>query len=740
MKSNRNAKAHMSVYKNKTKEAPSAPVHAAHNRPAPLHYLLVILISSAAAFFAYRLWRINLFETPIDYYNDALPGLVNIRLMMENGGLGYTSDRLGAPFGYATFDFLQNDYIPQLLTKLLTLFTSNWILVFNLTNLLSFPIVACVALCVLRKLDVEPRVAVVMAVLFSCSPFHYYRAFRHGSFALCVSIPVAVYYILRLMRGEAILEAKNHYLNRNNFGYVLAMILLGVCGVYYAFFTCFFLCVAGVYILIREKKLSRLKETVLSIVLIVCTTVIGYLPTILYRMKNGANTAVAVRTAAESELYSLKLSQLLLPVSNHCISFLASLKDFFNTSFSVNGNENDSVTLGLIFAVGFLLLLLSFFRKRSKVSSEVCYIQELACLNLSALLYASSGGLILVQALFFTQIRCGNRISVFISFFSCVCVGLLLSRLLKQKKVSRVPSGMISLGLAVLLAVGILDQTATGLARDYEEISSQVQSDRAFVEAIEDMEEEGSMILQLPIVRYPEAGTVNEMKDYSHFVGFLYSDTLRWSYGVMYGRDGYDVLDDLKAEDLTAEELVLTAASMGYTGIYIDEDGYTEEELILLEEGLEELLDEAPLVSEKEDKLYFSLTAYISQNEIGTDYLSLIYTDGIYGEEGSGDSSWNWMEEEGTIRIYNWSDQERHITLTLTISSPWEGEYSFLLTDGETGEESEYMITQGENSCELDITLEPGYNTLPFATDAPAVETQSDPRNMHLMLTGAWME
>ncbi|MCD7766902.1 MAG: hypothetical protein LUH53_10405 [Lachnospiraceae bacterium] len=705
-----------------------------------LLYLLAILLSSAAAFFAYRLWRINLSETPIDYYNDALPGLVNIRLMMENGGMGYTSDRLGTPFGYTTFDFLQNDYIPQLLTKFLTLFTSNWILVFNLTNLLSFPIVACVALCVLRKLDVEPRVAVVMAVLFSCSPFHYYRAFRHGSFALCVSIPVAVYYILRLMRGETILDAKNHYLNRNNFRYLLAMILLGICGVYYAFFTCFFLCVAGVYILIREKKLSRLKETVLSIVLIVCTTVIGYLPTILYRMKNGANTAVAVRTAAESELYSLKLSQLLLPVTNHCVSFLASLKDFFNTSFSVNANENDSVTLGLIFAVGFLILLLSFFRKQSKVSREVCYIQELACLNLSALLYASSGGLILIQALIFTQIRCGNRISVFISFFSCVCVGLLLSRLLKQTRVSRIPSGVISLGLAVLLTVGLLDQTSTDLARDYEEISSQVQSDRSFVETIEEMEEEGSMILQLPVVRYPEAGTVNEMKDYSHFVGFLYSDTLRWSYGVMYGRDGYDALDDLKTDDLTAEELVRIAASMGYTGIYIDEDGYTEEELSSLKEGLEEILDETPLVSDKGDKLYFSLTEYVSRNGVETDYLSLICAEGFYGEETGGDSSWNWMQEEGTIRIFNWSDQEQSVTLTLTISSPWEEEYSFLLSSDEGNEESEYVLTKGENQCVLDITLEPGCNTFTFSTDAPAIETESDPRNMHIMLTEVRME
>ncbi len=380
-----------------------------------------------------------------------------------------------------------------------------------------------------------------------------------------------------------------------------------------------------------------------------------------------------------------------------------------------------------------MILLLYFWKKRNE-KEEIPYLQELACLNLSAVIYGASGGLILIQGLFTSMIRCTNRISIFISFFSCICVGICLSRIIQRKKTRQ---GLVAAGAAVILIVGVYDQTATAYI-NYDWLKSEVDSDRSFIEEIESMEAEGSMILQLPIVSYPEAGTVNQMEDYNHFIGYLFSDTLKWSYGVVKGRTGSEFYSVLESTDTPAATIIETAASMGYTGVYIDTNGYTADEAAELQEQMTALLGEEPIVSANEDKLYFSLTDYIEENEIEVTYCNFVFTDGIYAKEKSGDSSYRWMEDEGQLEIYSWSEEAREVSLTLTIGSTWEDEYSLTLSLGD--KEETYTLQNGNTSCVFDVVQEPGYNTITFSTDAPAVKSETDSRNMHLRLRGYSVE
>ncbi|MCD7716304.1 MAG: hypothetical protein LUI39_07620 [Lachnospiraceae bacterium] len=695
-----------------------------------IYYLAAILISSAAVYFAYHLWNVDLRKYPLSYSGDGLNDLVRTKRLLQGGGFAYTSDLVGAPFGASEYDLNQNNYLPVLVKMVLSLFTSNYILVYNLANLSGYVIIACASLYILVKLGVEKKVAVVLAVLYACSPYHFLRAFNHYALGYYLAVPVAVYYIVSMMQGS-VLDNKRHYVNWNNLKFLLAMIIVGSCGVYYAFFACFFLCVAGIYILINERNLKRLLEPGISLVFVFGTTVAGYLPTMIYNRLNGENTAALIRQIDDTQTYSLRISQLVLPITNHRISFLAALKSAYNSAFS--SNENDSSTLGLVFLVGFVILLLYFWRKRNK-EEEIPHLQELASLNLAALIYGSSGGLILIQGLFTSMIRCTNRISIYISFFSCICVGICLSRRIQKKNLRQ---GLVAAGAAVILIVGVYDQTATAYI-NYDSLKSAVDSDKAFIEEIESMEAEGSMILQLPIVSYPEAGTVNSMADYSHFIGYLFSDTLKWSYGIVKGRTGSDFYSALKSSDTSAEKIIETAAAMGYTGIYIDTAGYTADEASELREQMTALLGEEPIVSANEDKLYFSLTEYIEENEIEVAWCNFVFTEGIYSKEKSGDSSYRWMEDEGQLEIYSWSEEAREVSLILTIGSPWEEEYSLTLSMEDS--EAVYNIEKGSNTCVFDVVLQPGYNTITFSTDAPAKSTETDSRNRHLKLKGYSVE
>ena len=80
----------------------------------------------------------------------------------------------------------------------------------------------------------------------------------------------------------------------------------------------------------------------------------------LYRIDHGGNSEVAHRRAAEAERYQLRFAQLVLPVNDHRIGFLARAKRRYvqTTPTSNPFNESYSSALGLVATVGFLWLLL----------------------------------------------------------------------------------------------------------------------------------------------------------------------------------------------------------------------------------------------------------------------------------------------------------------------------------------------------------------------------------------------
>src|SRR5262249_14976933 len=148
---------------------------------------------------------------------------------------------------------------------------------------------------------------------------------------------------------------------------------------------CFLLLVAGAVAAVSFRRWAPLGAA-LALVTAVSLSVLGnLLPTFLYRMEHGANPVAVRRVRAESELYALKGTQLLLPASGHRVPFLAAVKDAYNTRGFPLINENDTATLGLAGSVGFFWLVgLCFLRGRSP--GEPRPDDGLAFLSLAAVL------------------------------------------------------------------------------------------------------------------------------------------------------------------------------------------------------------------------------------------------------------------------------------------------------------------------------------------------------------------
>jgi phosphoglycerol transferase len=306
-----------------------------------------------------------------------------------------------------------------------------------------------------------------------------------------------------------------------------------------------------------------------------------------------------------AEIYALKIAQLLLPTDGHRWSVLRELKETYNRSAPLR-NENTSASLGVVASIGFLFLVGRYLYRRP-LSTQAVPIDCLSLLTLAAVLLGTIGGFGALFGLLFPWVRAYNRISIYIGFFALFAVAGLIGwayRLCdKRPYLRRAMAGL----LLVLLGVGVLDEVPRYDTLIDPASPTTFAADQAFVQEIEATLPAGAMVFQVPYMPFPESRPVHGMEDYEHLRGYLHSDQLRWSYGVMRGTEGDARYRALAT--LPPEEMVRCVAQAGYRGIYLDRAGYSDGGS-QLESVLTQLLDVPPLTSDKGRFAFYNLTRY----------------------------------------------------------------------------------------------------------------------------------
>ena len=127
----------------------------------------------------------------------------------------------------------------------------------------------------------------------------------------------------------------------------------------------------------------------------------------------------------------------------------------------------------------------------------------------------------------------------------------------------------------LLLGCGYWEQQ--GFFRsEYEEIQDKWYQDEAFMNEVEAAAGDGAMLFTLPYMKNFENGSLNNMWDYTLLRGPLHSKTLKFTYGA-----GYGTKNDLwyrETSELEPDAMVAELRTQGMTGIYLDLDGYPEDE------------------------------------------------------------------------------------------------------------------------------------------------------------------
>lgn len=554
-------------------------------------------------------------DAPVSYNaNDDFSIISQIKQLTQEPWI-WSTDRLGAPYSQQVYDyssfFLQN--IEFLIIKLYSLFTKSVPLIENILYLNTFSLCGLSSYFVMRKMNLKRGFAFCGSVLYAFSPYIYGRNIMHYCLTACYFVPVAVLLCYKTYQNDEFLKFDRSFWSWRTLWILISCACIANNGIgYYPFFTCFLLCVSALCKLLKTRKIRSIIPQIKVVFCIALFMAFSLLPTYLYHLKNGANE-IAARSPVETEIYSLKITQLFIPLFTHGIGWLTDLVNGYNWNMPLV-NENVTSYLGVLGCTGALIGIIIIFNSNegSGQSEEIFLFSRL---NLASILFMSVGGFISLLAIIskIYVMRGFNRISIFIMFCSLLIL-MFLMQSAYDKLTKQWMKKFFWLIFALIIIFGLWDQTPV-IVDNGGNLAYNRQlwnNDEQFVNEIEKELNAGDMVFQLPYHQYPEGGSVNEMKDYQLLVGYIHSDTLKWSFGGIKNRES-DRWNKYVSE-LTMPEMINTLASSGFKGIYIDKRAYTEDEYKDLSGSIEKILNETPLVSSDKNLIFYNLYPYIENN------------------------------------------------------------------------------------------------------------------------------
>lgn len=540
-----------------------------------LEVVAVGLLSALIVWFYSGFFRLNL-RAPINYQGDGLTGIVGIKEVIQGNteGLGWPFHNDLYKYG-ARFDLLYFGFV-----KMLGHFTTDYVLILNLYVYTIMITNTLVSYMVIRALNVRRGLSYLCALTFGLCPYVQYRILGHFALSAVECIPLAFLITIWIYEKDDIfLLGKKWWKKRENVvAIVMAFCIANNGMVYYPFFSCFIILVAGIYKTIQQRNRRGLTQAIIAIGEIVAWLVIGFVPTVIGVLKGNGNSVMhgQVRNALRAAAYGLDLKSLFLSPKGYGSKKILSLYDYM----FVSSSEQYIAYMGIAAIMGFIILLLAMlYRNEKRVCGCDDKIRLLSVINYTIVLLSVTGGIGVLVALFLPYISCYNRMGPYITFASVLTLALVMEKILKKCDGRRAWKRFYYILFTGILLFGLWEQQGTYYTftnEVSENNANNANMDRAFFREVESKCKKDDMIFMLPYMQSFENGPVNEISDYDHYKGYLYTDTIRWSYGAAMGTENdqwYKSTSSL-IPDLLMEEL----HRKGFAGIYINLHGYQSDE------------------------------------------------------------------------------------------------------------------------------------------------------------------
>lgn len=509
------------------------------------------------------------YRVPLAFQGDALLHLAQARATIDTGWW-WTNPSIGAPSVHNALLFPPGGNVDQVFVRVVGLLwpeaasavTMAWFVMIMLSGLSA-------AWC-LRRLGVSEPGAWVSGALFALSPFAFYRHTAHFNL-MPYLVPFAATAALTLAtRPTAGWRA------RGWLSLLVGLVLLGFNEIYYAFFSAFFVGVGAIAGVVRHRRVAHALAGGTAVGAIVLAALITLAPTVAAWQRDGRPDSVQ-HSAADSELYALKVRHLVSPLPDHWFPPFRAWDARNARAGFPNETENVGSRLGLVATLGFLGLILALIVPRIAGDGEHAEtIRSCAQFVLAAILLATVGGLGSVFSVIVSPyIRSYTRITPFIAFFSLAAIALVVDRATLGRPWHR------RAVLAGLLTVGLLDQTvgARPLNTAGRAIAIEFRELRTMIDLVEPQLPPQAMVFQLPIRPYPTDRGVEQMAAYDHLKVYIASRRLRWSYPALSRRE---IAQQAATAAIEAGDLPAYLARQGFAAIVLDKFGYKDRGLGVL--------------------------------------------------------------------------------------------------------------------------------------------------------------
>lgn len=713
-----------------------------------IEYFLVLFITMILTYIILRIDSIK-WDLPISYYWDGLAASFEIKTILETGWW-FKNPYVGAPFGTSLYDFLgfYFDSFYFFIIKIILFFTKNWGVALNIFYISLYPVTSLISYFVMRKFKISFIISLMGSLVFTFLEYRFLRGGYHLLLSAYNLIPLIVLFLYYIYANEEILVLdKKRFKTKKNLSAFILFLLLPTTGVYYTFFTCFFLIVI---LIIKNRKIEIIKKVFIAYSCILLSIFLIYLPGIAYKLTNSANLEKPSRLVLESEYYGLRISNLF--ISKKMI-FTSRIREYFQ--YIMESGEN-SEYLGIIGIIGFLYLMY-YLLKRKKTNEKM---EFLSYLNIFGILLSVKSGFGVLFSIYITGlIRGYGRISVFIAYFSILAICIKINDFIKNKDRNKLFYNLIFIGICFF---SIWDQIPQNVRYnnqavteyDYrsskEKYEKEFNSDKKFVSYIETKLGETGMVFQLPYFKFPEAGYVGSISDYQLIKGYLHSKKIKWSYGAYKGKK--EDLWNRQISSLSLPEILEKISIVGFNGIYVDKRGYNSKDYQKLEKEIILITGSQPYFSDDKNLVFFDIREYAnliknkySENgslETQKDKIlnEFISTEGIYSEELLGENRQTWAKNEITIYIVNDAkdNKDKVFNFNSKIFTP-SAKTSKIVFDI-NGSKKSYTVDKKGLDMTFSIKLKNGRNVIKIETNAPRYIVPPDSRELYIKFENLKMQ